>query len=154
MLQYLREAGGSRDANVDGSSTPVEFSYTADDTRMWIYRLMVSVKDAGSFDADLYGNGEILANGIDLEVVTAGGETHDLLDGEPIKANADWGICHDVRYFDIGPAADNYLLVRWTFARAGRPLRLGLGDKLLARVNDDLTGLTGQWFHAQGIVPL
>lgn len=152
-LKWLRNASSAIEANVDGSSTPVEFYYTvpAGDT-LDIARLLVYIKDFGTFDADLYGNGAVLTNGIDVKVERAGAlPDEDLLDGESIKTNAEWqGLAYDFIYNDIG-TGDNVASVRWTFARMGKPLRLEAGDRFVVTVNDNLTVLTAHRFQIQGI---
>jgi hypothetical protein len=50
-------------------------------------------------------------------------------------------------------SGNNFAVVRWTFERAGQPLRLygDNSDVLVMTVNDDLTGLVKHDFHIQGI---
>lgn len=151
-FKWLRNAAVSAEANVNGSSTPVDFFYTvpAGDT-VDIERLIIYVKDFGTFDADLYGNGAVLTNGIDVKVVRSGGAEEDLLDGLPVKTNAEWmALAHDFIYNNIG-TGDNVATVRWTFGKSGVPLRLEAGDRFVVTINDDLTVLTGHRFQIQGV---
>jgi hypothetical protein len=149
LYHWLRESGGSRDAAVNGSSTPVVFEWVSTEDHAYISRLVVSYVDTGTFDAALYGNGIILTNGISVEVVE-NGTVLDLLDGETVKSNADWqAVSYDFHYNDIGQG-DNVASIRWTFARAGHPLELNEGDSLRVTIQDDLTGLTSHYFQLQG----
>jgi len=143
-----------REANVDGSSTPVEFSYEVPDgSRFDATRIIVTIQDAGTFDAELYGNGAVLTTGVDVEVQRANGQVSDLLDGFPIKSNADWqALCYDFAYNDIG-TGDNVGVIRWTFEKAGDDLVLNQGDKFVVTINDNLTVLTGHRFMLQGSIP-
>lgn len=143
--------GANRDANVDGSSTPVEFLYQPDnDVTFKAYRLMVSIFDGGAFSGDNYGGvAGPLANGIDIEACAG----IDLLDGLPITRHADWGIhCHDYSFSNFGAGVELFH-IRWTFADAGAPIYIdgSLGDTFTARVNDDLTSLSHHYFVLQGI---
>jgi hypothetical protein len=150
VFKWLRESGGSRDANVNGSSTPVLFEYTSTEDHVNVTRMLVTITDAGTFDALLYGNRVVLVNGIKVEIIRDGAVHLDLLDGEEITSNTDWAaICHDFTYHDIG-SGDNRATVRWTFKHSGHPLTLLTGDILRVTIQDDLTGLTGHYFQIQG----
>lgn len=147
---YLRNpnANPPHNANVDGSDTPVEFTWEADGY-YHIYRAIITIGDRGSVDAGYYGNGLELDRGIDVEFHTD--ELIDLLDGVPIRTNADWGArCYDVQSVSFG-SGDNYVLARWTFALGGIPLRTAPGDRFVFRVNDDLRRLESHWFQLQGV---
>jgi hypothetical protein len=122
---FLRN-GASRDANVKGDVTPVEFSYTvpAGDTLL-VNRLIAYYQDTGNFQ--------------------------DLMDGFDIKTNAEWaGRCYDWQYISTG-VGDNVAAVRWTFGRTGRPIPLLEGEKIVVTINDDMTFLTGATFQIQGV---
>ena len=150
VFKWLRESGGSRDANVNGLGTPVLFEYTATEDHVDVARMIVAITDTGTFDATLYGNRVVLVNGILVEVIRDGAVILDLLDGHPIHSNTDWAaMCHDFTYHDIG-TGDNRATVRWTFAHSGYPLSLMEGDILRVTIQDDLTTLTGHYFQIQG----
>ena len=149
LYHWLRETGGSRDASVNGAITPVVFEWESIEDHAYINRMIVSIVDAGTFDATLYGNRIELPNGILVEVIENGIVT-DLTEGEPITSNSEWSaMCYDFHYIDIG-TGDNVAVIRWTFARAGHPLELNKGDKLRVTIQDDLTGLTAHYFQLQG----
>lgn len=152
VYSWLRESGGSREANVNGSSTPVLFEYEAPESSIFLERMIISIIDFGAHDAALYGNGIILTNGIKVEVIEDDGSVHlDLLDGETIKSNGDWhAVCYDYTYHDIG-TGDSIGTVRWTFGRTGEPLQLFEGEILRVTIQDDLTGLSNHTFQVQGV---
>ncbi len=103
--------------------------------------------------AEEYGNlGAALTNGITVRLQDSGGTVLDLTDGLPVKTNAGWGqLCYDVDLKSWG-AGNELLLVRWTFERAGQPLRLEGEDsgRLEVVLNDDFTGLLAHTFQVQG----
>ncbi len=148
---FLRN-GGSEDANVDGSSTPVEFSYTvpAGDT-FWANRMVVLYEDTGGFSASIYGAESVLANGIGLKLVFADGSEQDLMDGVPLKSNAEWaGRCYDWAYIATGQG-NNFAAARWTFGETGRPIQLNEGEKIVVTINDNMLFLVSQTFQIQGV---
>ncbi len=142
--------GSSRDADVDGSSTPVVFSYVAP-ARCRIYRMIVFIQDSGTFDAEKYGNGVTLTNGISVKQVYLDASELDLCDGHDVVSNAGWqAMCHDFAHNAIG-TGDEVASVRWTFAKAGRPLTLETGESFKVTINDNLTGLEAHYFQIQGV---
>ena len=141
-----------RNANVDGSSTPVVFEWAAPDGyETYWERVIVHLQDSGTFDADKYGNGLSLTNGIKVQVVWDDGtEVLDLIDGHTIIDNGDWeGMCYDFSYNSIG-VGDNVAAVRWTVAKAGKPIKLEPNQRIRVTIQDDLTGLTKHRFNVQG----
>ena len=153
IYRYLDTDGdgtGTKNANVDGSDPAVEFKITATEA-ISLHRMMVKVEDGGSLSAGTYGALAALSTGVTVKFTDAGGDITDLTDGLPIKTNAAWGqLCYDVVFHTFG-AGNNFLLVRWTFSKSGKPLILETGDKLSVFVNDDLTGLVSHHFQVQGI---
>lgn len=119
-----------------------------------VTRLLVEIVDAGSFDAASYGNGITLTNGITLQLMRGASEEIDLLDGVPIKANADFGrLCYDVEVSTWGQG-NEYLHARWSFFKAGTPglyLHGGDSDKIVLTVNDDMSDLVRQYWGVQGV---
>ncbi len=119
----------------------------------FITRLVIGVEDTTGMQAEEYGNlGAALTNGITVRLQDSGGTVLDLTDGLPVKTNAGWGqLCYDVDLKSWG-AGNELLLVRWTFERAGQPLRLEGEDsgRLEVVLNDDFTGLLAHTFQVQG----
>ena len=152
VFEYLDTVGngtGSTDGAVDGSGTDVVLKYTAVEETQ-IARMIVHIRDNAAFRASYYGaiSGG-LTNGILVQVTDASG-TIDLCAGVPIKANAGWSrVCYDVSYLDFG-AGDNFLGVRWTFAKSGRPLVLEPTDVFSVTIQDDCSTLVEHTFFIQG----
>ncbi|MCP3856948.1 MAG: hypothetical protein GY698_19805 [Actinomycetia bacterium] len=144
---WLRN-GASVSADVNGSGTPVTFSYTVPvDEQMDIERMLVFLQDSGSFDAAKYGNSITMTAGIEVEANAV-----DLLDGVDIKTNADWAaMCFDFAHLTMG-TGDEAGSVRWTFGKTGVPLRLSAGEVFSITINDNLTGLVDHRFNIQGTV--
>jgi len=119
-----------------------------------ISRLIVSVEDTSSMQAQEYGNlAAALGTGIEVKHFASDGTTvlNDLTDGVPIKTNAQWGaLCYDADVKTWG-AGNEMLLVRWTFAKAGQAgIHLDEGQSLRVLLNDDLRGLLSHRFMFQG----
>ena len=125
-----------------------------------INRLIVLIRaPKTSFYTDSYGSVGELANGVTIRVQDDTTTLVNLTNGIPIKNNGNWGhYCFDAElYPSTAGNTDTYLRVRWTFEKAGYPLRL-VGDnneRLEVVLNDDFTGggsggLVEHYFHAQG----
>lgn len=152
--RHLRNAAGSEAANINGSVTPVEFSVGPPPGEFWrIARLLVFLEDtaiaAASYGAVTVG---ALANGVRLYIVRDDVEVNDLLDGGTINTSAEWAeYCHDAEVKAWG-AGNEFLTVRWTFTKAGVPLRLdgNKRERLAVLIQDNLTGLNAHEFIVQG----
>lgn len=148
--------GTNFSANVNGSVTAVPFYAGPSGEENWaIHRLLVTIEDNATIAADNYGGISSLTNGMTVKMMrghpTTGAVLHDLLDGDPIKDHIGWAEhCYDVTEHTYG-AGNNFVVVRWTFARAGRPVILTghKNDKLVITVNDDLSTLVRHQFHIQ-----
>jgi hypothetical protein len=150
FLDVVGDGTGSTEANVDGSITPVDFHYFVPDGHtLLIYRLIVWIKDTGSLDADNYGNGLQLTNGI------LGGKTDALGNflvrpstlQTPVKTNGDWAaFSFNINYLDAGNT-DNVMVARYTYTEDGAPLMFEENTAYTIRIGDDLTPLTGHRFR-------
>jgi len=142
---------GSTSMAVDGSVTPVDFFLTPSAGETFsCHRMMTFVQDGGNFNVDEWGSGQTLVNGIELIHSVAGAET--IL--QTIRSSGDLaGIMYDVNYLDFGNG-DNVIVGRLTFTKMGSEIYLHdeHTDKLIIRINDDLTGLTEQRVQVQGHV--
>jgi hypothetical protein len=138
--------GGSQDMTVDGSTTPVDFTYTVTgiSPARW-YRNFIDLQDgAVDFLPENFGainNG--LTNGVDIIVVKDGVET--VL--ENWKTNMDISMtCYD---FTSPYRAGSYI-GRWTIERdIGNPITLYPNDGLIIRIKDNLTALDAFRFRAK-----
>lgn len=124
--------------------------------RAYIERLIVHLEDTGSIDADGFGNGAALNRGLKIGVQrpSFGSDNwdFDLLDGQTIKTNGQWGgVCFDVDVRGWG-TGDEVLAVRWTFGRSGQPLELDGGNDecVVVWFDEDLSGLNEHTMMVQG----
>lgn len=158
IFQFLDTNGdGTGDSDVIGdyeSTADIFYIGPPPPNEFWhIERMVIQVTDVGAFDAGKYGNNLELVNGLTVRKQDDAGTVDDLTGGKPIITNAGWGgVCYDVADVSFGQG-DNYLGVRWTFAKSGWPLWLdgdGNNERLELVANDDFTDLTGQTFMVQG----
>jgi hypothetical protein len=115
-------------------------------------RVLISIVAAGQVAAAKFGDMSALINGIAIKMERGAVALLDLTDGLPIKTNSDWGrLCFDVSTQGTGPG-DTYILARWTFLKAGKPLYLdgGRDDRLAFYLDDDFSDLTEMTFQVQG----
>lgn len=144
---------GTTDMSVDGSATPVTYSTKPGAGEIFrVARIIVSVRDSGSFDSGGWGNngGNPLANGLVANVKWDGVVVP--LTVTPITSHIDLAaLSYDVSYNSWG-SGDEFIVFRFTFTKAGQYIRLDgdLGDEIQFIVNDDLTYLTQQRISVQG----
>jgi hypothetical protein len=147
-------SGGSNDMRVDGSTTPVDFWVTADNVATkdtWIKTVSVIISDGGA-RLNLFGALSALTTGIEFLHIT--NENGEITIHDSIKTNLDFirlglstpapGDGTTAFRADIsGSGADSYLPVidfEMTFGlQWGLHLRKGTTDKLVFRINDDLS---------------
>ena len=151
FLDTNGDGTGSIDQVVDGSVTPVDFKITCPEGSTYeINRLILEVQDVGSFDTNAYGNGIALTTGV--QVITSRPTRVpieiDYTAQHPIKTNVDWAAyMYDIDLITFG-SGNNVLHARYTLTNDGGPIKLGPGDSLIIRINDDLTGLEEQNIRA------
>ena len=123
--------------------------------KLWVVtRMLIMIRDTGTFDAADYGNGITLTNGIGVDVWddVADEVDLDLVDGLHVKFNAGWAqLCYDAEIKTWG-TGDEFLVVRWTFEKAGKALLLdgAANQNISVYLNDNLSGLVSQTFLIQG----
>lgn len=154
LYRYLDTNGdgtGTKNANGDYSGGEEIFYIAPPAGQTYeLERMLIYVQDTGTFDAAKYGNGATLTTGIVVRVANDAGTLLDLTDGEPVKTNTHWGRqCYDVEVKAWG-TGDEVMVVRWTFAKSGRPIRLHAGERLEVVLNDALDVLVGHYFQVQG----
>lgn len=146
----------SDDMNVDGSITPVTFSYTVPADRIFeLWRINWHIIDE-SIRADGFGGLTVLTNGMLLRIVKANEDVElDFTDGAPIKRHSEFSHLAGIDLFPdttgVGQAEDA-LSIRWTIARAGRTMLLTAGQSIEFVVRDDIDGLTHFQAMVQGIL--
>jgi len=143
----------NENGNKDYSVTPGVFTFKPASSEVWhISRLMIYIRDTGSFDADKYGNNITLTNGIKIEIKQNGVVQRTLTNAQPIMSNSHWGkFCYDTNLSTYG-TGDESLAVRWTITKAGTYIKLSdaLVDTIEITLNDDLSGLVEHTFLFQG----
>lgn len=152
IFEYLTN-GGSAEMGVNGSVTPVVFTYTAT-TECSLERLNLAMVDAANEDVDGFFTLAALTNGLLIE-------TYDSSDtllqdfgttAVPIKRHADLANLAgtDTAGSSSTPAATRFG-VRWTFAKAGAAINLRTGDYFQVTVRDDLSTI-GLRMMIQGVL--
>ena len=154
VFQFLSTNGdGTGDVAITGdySVTPETFELAAATRPVCVKRLIVLIRDSGTFDAAKYGNNITLTVGLTFYVEDTATQQTFTLTPLPIVANVDWGrYCYDAAVKTWG-TGDEFLLVRWTLAKSLDPgLILEAGTKLVLAVNDDFSGLVDHTVMAQG----
>jgi|GEM_PF-2180229 len=138
----------------DFSAGPKDFAWgpaVGKDAR--VTRLIVFVADS-AINADDYGavSGASISVGVGAHLESASGTTQAVLTPVPVQSNGEWSaLCHDAESRAWG-AGNAFLSVRWTFERAGNPIRL-IGDdeaRIVFTLRDDLDGLVDHRFMLQG----
>jgi hypothetical protein len=152
ILDTNGDGTGNKVANGNYSGAAEDFYIQpAQGETFVILHLGVVIHDSGTFGSDDYGailSG--LTNGVQVLVTDSGGSTIlDLCDGVNVKTNYEWGrFCDDVQLPTFGGAG--VMFVRCKLFEAGRTIVLKDQERLIVRLNDDLTGLSGHQFSIQG----
>jgi len=149
------------DTNGDGTGTKDAVGNYASDTDFYIEcpanqkyvvsRVLVTISDTGSLAAGEYGNISLTGDeGVSI-IIEQRGVENDLTDGIPITSNACW---HRIAGVDMVRSSfgsgDDFLSIRYSFFKHGTEVVLNTGDKLIARLNGNLSGLTSHYFTVQG----
>lgn len=157
FLDTVGDGSGTKNANISGSAgTPnIIKIQPAPGEIMRLTRMIILIRDSkAGFTTDAYGALGTLGVGIEARVQNNTSTLIDLTDGVPIQTNGNWGkFCYDAEVYPADQGnTDTYLRVRWTFEKAGYPIRL-IGDnneRLEVLIQDNLTGLVEHYFHVQG----
>lgn len=152
LNQLMVDSNGSSVMRVDGSSDPVTFSLAAEsDVDLRVSRIIILIADS-AVKHNLFGNVAALANGFDLESVESGVVV-------PLISSAKTGgevIVQSGMFSPYGTGADSFEITNWqatgdaqvvsmdiaSLVPGGIRIPRGSTDRLVARVNDDLTGLS------------
>lgn len=146
FFKFLRSSSGSIDMNAAGSSSvTVNFSVTPDTSKgpVSVNRINISMTGPEFFSHDFFGGSSALTNGIKVEALSSSGAVlADFLDGQTITENHEWTWLAGADVVNA-PATSAMTLyakaVRWTFAKSGAELHLGIGSRLQMTVQDDLS---------------
>ena len=155
IYRYLDTNGngtGTKSATGDYSGAEEEFYIQPPNDEVYVInRMLAYVRDDGTWSSEKYGaiaNG--LTTGILVQVKDDSGVLVDLTDGVEIQTNAGWGqVCYDAEVKTVGQG-DSFLLVRWTFGKAGKPVTLLEGERLAVVLNDNFSTLVDHTFQVQG----
>jgi len=142
MREQLKDSGGSSDMNIDGSVTPVEFSFTSPPGETWnIIGISVVLTDMGTMDPTDFGaiNGG-LTNGVDFEVQT-NGILENLGGAQNNLDLALLGVGPGFTKFDSSTGFMSTADIFLTERAFPKEMILFPGDFFKVRINDDLTGL-------------
>lgn len=128
--------GGSSDMVVNGSGTPVSFSYDADptdDIAITSLRLVITVGGSFDFDGDTFGDGgSALGTGVEVNVVANNGAFNETV--TVFTVNEDFA-----RLLDFQPFADiDTILTASLPFGAGVVLEAGTSDKIEVVINDNV----------------
>lgn len=154
IISRFLSTDGTATGTKDMSTTADEYYIIDANSTLEIHRMIVSYQDGTGGLGNEYGNlNAALSSGILVQVRGRDGSTVklDLLDGTPVKENADWArYCYDFNIFAFS-GADDIFVARWTFAKSGEPLILEPGQRLSMIIQDDLTNLTNHYALVQGV---
>lgn len=141
FIEYLKN-GSSSDMNVDGSSTPVEFTISPPSGKIWYVRTISIVIEDDNINFTKFGGiAGSLTNGVDFKV-KQNGLAEVLLAN--VKRNAEFASFTDE--LDITSASSDILIAHLKLRQnSGTSFKLvnSNSDYIKAVVNDDLDSLTG-----------
>lgn len=148
FLQFLRNSLGSEGMAVDGT-TPVEFSYTIPaSTRggeaLLLNKLVFYITDA-TITIDKFGGITALTNGLIARLELANGDIVQLFP-RAVKNNGEFAFYSNQGLAQISKevgSTNDALTATMNFAENGCKMILKPGDKVVATVQDNYTGLTG-----------
>lgn len=148
FFKFMATSSGAVAMNAAGSSASglLKFYVTPATSKgsVEIHRVCVDMLTSDFFPSDTFAAAtSALANGILIQVQTSsGGLLHDYLDGSAITANNEWAWLagNDVTSDPASSAgAAHAKPVRWTLQKAGAPLLLGIGARLVFALQDDMS---------------
>jgi hypothetical protein len=114
--------------------------------------MITTIQDAGSFDADKYGNGLVLTNGLDFGSTDPEGVFTSATPQLRIKTNSDWAsYSYDLTIHSEGQG-DAVAALRYTFVNDGKPIHLTQGQSFALQIRDDLTALNNHKVRIAGVL--
>ena len=149
--KFLRNAG-SRNMAVDGSVTPVEFSW-GPTTAAQITRVLFKIRDGSVAKNKFAGGSELsVGDGLLFRVLdSANNVLHDFLDGEEIRALDDFDLIAGIDSISVPAAGDDSWSCRWTLEKSGKKYPLFAGQRLAVTIRADLSGITHFYGNIQGL---
>lgn len=143
IFKFLRNATGATSAemNVNGAVTAVAFDYLMTAPVAWIHRINLQLA-APTIVAGDFGGRAALTRGLTIKYHGSDDAVLlDFTDELPILTNAAFAPLAGVdvdRDIQAGNANDT-LIVRWTLAKAGGPLKMTAGQYIRFLIQDDQT---------------
>ena len=156
MQFFVTQAGnGTGDYHITGdySAAPVDYYYEAT-SKYDIYNILISVSDDKSFNQLDYGGLSLgtITNGIKFFVRPPGGSDIPLLSGVGVIANYQWLTLSPNVFLTTFAGLEQSLSIVFDIeASYGIPLTLVPGARIIARVNDNFTGLYDQTIGLRGL---
>jgi hypothetical protein len=140
VIDYLRN-GSSRNMNINGSITPVVFTYTVPANETWYAEgLRVFMSDSGTMAIGEFGSlGSVLTNGLLIEFVISS-TSYQYAN---IKTNEELAISF-IEGFASVDGSSGFLNTNKLFMSCGTLdpfIRLNAGDQVKVTVQDNLSGL-------------
>ena len=150
--RYLKTEAGSSEMSVDGSSTPVEFVYTAALPTV-VERLNFMARDNGIAQPSGFFSLAALPKGLWIvHRAPDGAVLENFGTGDrPLMTTAAFGSLAGVDIESDTAQGQSCFNIRWTLARAGAPLGMSPGTSLVVTVRDDLSDLIEFSAMAQGL---
>jgi len=139
---FLVDGGGSEDLIVNGSVTPVEFTFGADpddDTFLRELRVIMTCGGIG-FDGDSFGKGAALANGLLVEVTVNDGAFYDLINVQINEDMLRFATSQGINLFSEFSAATDVLVASYQFSGREK-LVAGSADEVKITVRDNYTNV-------------
>jgi len=139
IQEYVRDSGGSTDLNIDGSSTPVVFTFGADaerDILIHEIRVTLTCQDI-TMDGISFCSSPVLDNGVLIEVV-ADGTTYYVYN---IVQNEDWLFFNSPQGMLLNNTGPKDVMSAGFYFGESMRLHAGHGnDQVRVTIRDDLTG--------------
>jgi hypothetical protein len=147
------DGSGITNMNVDGSGTTQNFFIKPNAGEIIrISRVLLSIRDTGTFDSGGWGNngGTPLTNGLKMYVSYSGGADAQI--NGAVKSHYELAsVMYDFTHFSFG-SGDEFAVSRFSFDKFGDHVRL-IGDNndyIKITVEDNLTGLVDQRVKGEG----
>lgn len=152
FADVVGDGSGGKNANGNYAGSPQIFRVQAQPgEHLEVQRMIVSVQDSGLNSYDNYTAAAALTNGIYVYVTDIKGNVvYDLTDPDVrVKTLGGWAhYCFDAQVLDA-TSGDDHFVARWTFAKAGVPVKLYPGWSLCILCEDNMSALTEHRFLIQ-----
>ena len=156
---FAGSAGNDDTYNANGAHVAATDYYVTPPTgEKWeVARMIVSIYDTKGLEPETYDAGGALAQPLNLVLSRFNDEgvlEETVLTAEGITQLHQWAhYCHDVTLHSWTNTTNEAVTVRWTFSRAGAPIVLKTGEKLIVRfaAGSDASDLLAHHFVFQGV---